>query len=100
MPEGEVISFKIRAKFIACKEAADWLVGAAFQRGPRVAIKCATPCLYHVHEKHTILFVLDHLSHFFSPDLIVYDLVFITNYLEDAVCMRLLTNYWAIFTYV
>ena len=33
---------------VAFNEAANWLIGAKFQRGFRVTIKYATLCLYHV----------------------------------------------------
>ena len=42
------MNFKIRAQRVLFNETADWLVGVKFQRGFKVTIKCATPCLCYV----------------------------------------------------
>ena len=48
------MNYKNRAQRVAFNEAADWLIGVKFERGDKVTLKCATPCLYRVRQNHLI----------------------------------------------
>ena len=54
MLECEGMNYKNRAQRVAFNEAADWLIGVKFERGDKVTLKCATPCLYLVRQNHLI----------------------------------------------
>ena len=48
------MNYKNRAKRVTFNEAADWLIGVKFERGDKVTLECATPCLYRVRQNHLI----------------------------------------------
>ena len=48
------MNYENRAQRVAFSEAADWLIGVKFERGDKVTLKCATPCLYRARHNHLI----------------------------------------------